>query len=186
MSILKILGLDRQADAPRTARPAEGSSPETDTVRRIIEELEGLEPKRARYIASFAFILSRVAHADLKISEEETQAMERLVVEVGRLPDEQAVLVVHMAKTQNMLFGGTENFLVTREFNKIATHDQKLALLECLFGVSAADESISTVESNEVRRIAKELLLSHADYIAARSAYRDYLAVLKDRPKTTG
>jgi uncharacterized tellurite resistance protein B-like protein len=71
---------------------------------------------------------------------------------------------------------------VTREFNRIATHEQKLALLECLFAVSAADESISTVEDNEVRQIADELRIEHPEFIAARSAFRDYLAVLKKTP----
>jgi uncharacterized tellurite resistance protein B-like protein len=186
VSILKFLGLDRPAGSSPGAPPGGGPSTETDTVRKIVAELDSLEPERARFIASFSFILSRVAHADLEISEDEIQAMERIIVEESGLPEEQAVLIVHMAKSQSLLFGGTENFLVTREFNRIATHEQKLALLECLFAVSSADDSISTVESNEVRRVASELKLTHADYIAARSAYRNYLAVLKSPPKTKG
>lgn len=181
MSIMKILGVDKAQDDP----PGGGSA-ETETVRKIVKALEGMDPERARYTAAFAFILSRVARADLDISEEETAAMEKLVRKVAGMPEEQAILVVHMAKMQSVLFGGTENFLVTREFNRIATYEQKIALLECLFGVASADNSVSTVESNEVRRISKELLLGHSDYIVARSAYRDYLAVLKDglKPKS--
>ena len=94
----------------------------------------------------------------------------------------QAVLVVHIAKSQHRLFGGTENFLVTREYSRLATHEEKLGLLECLFAVSAADESISSVEDHEVRRIAAELGLGHADFIAARTDFRQYLAVLKTPP----
>ena len=185
VSILKILGVNKAHDGMSKAHDdsTEGGSAETDTVRGIIRALEGMDRGQARYTASFAFILSRVAHADLKISEEEMAAMEKMVREVGGMPEEQAILVVQMAKMQSQLFGGTENFLVTREFNRIATPEQKFALLECLFGVASADNSVSTVESNEVRRISKELLLSHSDYVAARSAYRDYLAVLKDGPK---
>jgi uncharacterized tellurite resistance protein B-like protein len=85
-----------------------------------------------------------------------------------------------MAKTQNILFGGTENFLVTREFNRIATREQKLALVDCLFAV-AADDSISTVEENEISRICGELQLTHDDFISVRSAYREQLAVLRKR-----
>jgi hypothetical protein len=87
-----------------------------------------------------------------------------------------------MAKTQSLLFGGTENFLVTREFNKIATREQKVALLDCLFAVSSSDESISVTEDNEIRQITSELRLDHADFIAARSRYRQHLAVLKEPP----
>lgn len=83
---------------------------ETETVRRIVQHLDGLEPARARYIAAFAYILSRVARADMNISEVETREMERQVTKLSGLPAEEAVLVVQIAKTQATLFGGTENF----------------------------------------------------------------------------
>jgi uncharacterized tellurite resistance protein B-like protein len=174
MSVWKLLGLEKHKVL------AEAASAETETVRKIVNALDGMEPQRARYIAAFAYLLSRVAHADLDISPEETRVMERIVMDRGGLPEEQAILVVQMAKTQNRLFGGTENFLVTQEFNEIATREQKLALLHCLYAVSAADESISTREDNEIRNISKELLLSHQDFIDVRLEYRDYLSVLKN------
>jgi uncharacterized tellurite resistance protein B-like protein len=120
-----------------------------------------------------------VAQADMNISGEETRAMERIVHEIGGLPEEQAIIVTQMAKSQNLLFGGTENFQVTKEFGRIAGKAEKMALLECLFAVSAADESITTVESNVIRQIADELLLEHADYIEVRRRFREHLAVLK-------
>jgi hypothetical protein len=57
MSILELLGFRRGG-----SRAAAG---DTDTVRRIVGELEALPPEDARYVAAFAFILARVAHADL-------------------------------------------------------------------------------------------------------------------------
>jgi len=174
---MKFLGLSDPAHGEGRSGGAQ-----TETVRRIVDALDRLDPERARYVAAFAYNLSRVAQADMKVSREETLEMERIVRELGGLPEEQAILVVQMAKTQALLFGGTENFLVTREFNRIATREQKLALLRCLFAVSAADRSISLVEDNEVRKISRELQLEHADFIAARSAFRQYLAVLKKAP----
>lgn len=172
MSILRFLGL-AENETPASA------GAETETVRKIVDRLDRLEPDRARFVAAFAYILSRAARADLEISDEETAAMERIVSKLGGLPEEQAIIVVQMAKTQNLLFGGTENYLVTREFNRIASREEKLALLDCLFAVSAADETITTVESNVIRQIAEELLLDHADFIEVRSRFRDRLAVLK-------
>jgi uncharacterized tellurite resistance protein B-like protein len=161
------------------AAPEPKTSAETETVRKIVGALDRLEPDRARYLAGFAYILSRAARADLAVSEEETRSMEQLVARTGGLGEEQAILVVQIAKTQNLLFGATENFLVTREFNRLATRDQKLALLHCLFAVSAADESISNAEDQVVRQISRELNLEHSDYIQARSAYLSHLSVLK-------
>ena len=183
MSIWKLLGLEKrkpEKNKPEKKRDREKyASPETETVRKIVAALDRLELERARYIAAFAYLLSRVAHADLHISPEETREMEGIVVERGGLPEEQAVLVVQMAKTQSLLFGGTENFLVTREFHKIASREQQIALLHCLYAVSSADKSISTVEDHEIRKISRELKLSHQDFIAVRLAYREHLAVLK-------
>jgi len=171
MSILKFLGLG--------GAPAKAGQGDTDTVRRIAAELDRLDPDRARYIAAFAYILGRVAIADREISAAETQAMERIVAERGALPEAQAVLVVQMAKSQNTLFGGTEDFLVAREFGRMASYDQKLALLECLFIVSATDETITLAEDQEIARVALELKIEHADVVRARLARREYLSVLR-------
>jgi uncharacterized tellurite resistance protein B-like protein len=154
-------------------------SGETATVRKIVEALDQMEPDHAKFVAAFAYILSRVAHADLEVTTAETRGMERIMQEHAGLTSEEAILVVQMAKTQNLLFGGTENFLVTREFERLASHEQKLALLECLFAVSSADESISSLEDDEIRRIAGELKLENRDILEARAAYRSFLAVLK-------
>ncbi|MBZ5608976.1 MAG: TerB family tellurite resistance protein [Acidobacteriia bacterium] len=166
MSIRSFLGMDHTA----THAP----SAETETVRKVVDALNQLEPSRARFIAAFGYLLSRVANADMNISPEETRAMERIVMESGGLPEEQALIVVEMAKERAQLFGGTENFLVTREFDRIATREQKLALLDCLFAVSAAEDDISLVEDNEIRQIASELHLDHPDFISVRSAWADH------------
>jgi uncharacterized tellurite resistance protein B-like protein len=174
MSILDFLGLGKSRDV--AAAPS--VSADTETVRKIVAALESMDAEQARYIAAFAFILCRVARADLHISADETRIMERVVMERSGLPEEQAVLVVQIAKTQNILFGGTENFLVTREFNKIATHEQKITLLECLFAV-ASSEMISTVEDNEISQICAELLITHDEFVATRMKFRDQRAVLR-------
>ena len=161
-------------------RGADGQS-RTRMVREIVDALDSLDRERARYIALFAYILGRVAHADLEIDEEETREMEHQVVEYGGIPAEQAMIVVQMAKTHNQLFGGTEGYLVTREFDQTTTHDEKMELLECLFAVSASDESISSEEDSEIRKITGELHLTQRDFVAVRSRYREHLEVLKKR-----
>ncbi len=162
----------------RALRRPEREAP-SDTVRRISAAIEELPEDRATYLAAFAFILGRVANADLDISEDEVLEMERIVERVGGVPEAQAVLIVQIAKGQHRLFGQTESFLVTREFNRIATREQKLALLQCLYAVSSSDDSISVMEDNEIRAVSRELLLDHADFIAVRSSYRNQLSVLK-------
>jgi uncharacterized tellurite resistance protein B-like protein len=158
------------------------SSPDrgdTETVRRIVAELNRLDPARARHLAAFAYVLSRVAGADLHYSPEEMRRIAEIVQRMGHLPEEQAVLIAEIAKSQNRLFGGTENFLVTREFNQIATEAQRGELLDCLFAIAAADESVSGEEEQQIRQIASELGFSHQEYIKARLAYSDKRSVFK-------
>jgi uncharacterized tellurite resistance protein B-like protein len=152
---------------------------DTDTVRRIVTELDKLDPQRARYLAAFAYVLSRVAAADLHVSELETATMVGLIQRAGHLPEAQALLVVEIAKSQNRLFGGTENFLVTREFREIASDVERRELLDCLFAVSAADEAISGEEEAQIWQIASELGISHAEYIDVRLRYSDKRTVFR-------
>ncbi len=170
MSIWELLGGRGEAAA---------GAGETDTVRAIVRRLDALPPERARYLAAFAYILSRVAHADLAVSAAETRRMERILAERGHLPEAQAALAVEIAKAQSHAAGGTEDFLVTREFRQLASHEQRRELLDCLFAVSAADDSISGAEENVIRQVASELGLSRADLAAARAAWREHRTLLR-------
>ena len=171
MSFLKILGIGGEDDS----QAGEG----TATVRKIVAELETMDPGKARYVAAFAYILGRVAHADLDISEVQTRKMEEVIQLLGHLSEEQAILVVQIAKSQNRLFVHTENFLVTREFVQVSTPTQRQELLDCLFAVSAADDSITSAEEAQIRQIASELGFSHRQFVEARKIYSQHREVLK-------
>jgi uncharacterized tellurite resistance protein B-like protein len=158
---------------------AASSDGETATVRRIVARLEALPHDRARFLAGFAYVMSRAAEADFDISDAETTAMERFVIELGGIDEAQAVLVVEMAKLQARQQGQTEDFVVTREFANLATHDEKLALLRCCFAVSAADESISALEASVVNEIARELDVSREDLNAVREEFHDRLSAIQ-------
>jgi uncharacterized tellurite resistance protein B-like protein len=162
-SIRSWLGMDSPA------------TPEATPLRETLDALDHLEPERARYLAAFAYLLGRVAHADQHVSPEETAAMEALVREQGQVPQDQAMVVVQLAKASNLLFGGTANFLVAREFSALATYEQRLALLRCLFAVSVTDEAISMAEEGEIHRIANELRINHPDLVALRVEHRRHL-----------
>jgi uncharacterized tellurite resistance protein B-like protein len=179
MSILEKLGLKKSGADGSGGGPGGDGVGDTDTVRKIVASLEAMAPEQARWIAAFAYTLSRVAHADLDISADETAKMEEIVHRLGDLPEEQAVLVVQIAKSQARLFGGTENYLVTREFRDVSTREQREKLLDCLFAVSAADGSITGPEEMQIKLIAGELGFTHGELVAARSRWNDYRAVLQ-------
>ena len=168
--ILDFLGLTSSETAAGT-RPA--------AVGQIVEELSAFDANRADFLAAFAYLLGRAAHADLDISADEVRKMEEIVEEYGDLPPEQARIVVEIARRENELWGGTQNFQVAREFRRLASRDERRELLHCLFAVAAADDSISGSEEKQLRHVAEELGFSHREYIEVRSHYNDQRSVVR-------
>lgn len=155
--------------------PAATEAPVAAAMRDLVDTLEHLEPARARYVARFAYLLGRIAHADQHVSPEESRAMEALLVKEGGLTPEQALMVAGLAKASNLMFGGTADFEVAREFAASATYDEKLALVRCLFGVASVDAAISVAEESEIHRIANHFRILPHDLTALRVAHTTFL-----------
>lgn len=168
LRILEFLGL---------AAPDDSNGARTASVRRIVDALEALEPQRAQFLAAFAYLLGRVAHADLEISAEEITAMEEILSRHGDLPADQAHLVIEIVKAEHLDRGGTQNFQVAREFRQISSREQRQELLHCLFAVSAADNSISGIEERQIHQIAEELGFSRPEYVEIRSEYNQHRSI---------
>jgi uncharacterized tellurite resistance protein B-like protein len=180
----RFLGLDRGGPDPRlpsgdAAPPLPDSAAETATARRIVARLEALPREEARYLACFAYVMSRAANADFDISTDETALMERFAVEQGGLDEAQAVLVVEMAKLQARTQGSTEDFVVTREFRSISTPEQRLALVRCCFAIEAADGSITAEEASAVNEIARELDVERDDVNRIRAEFHEQLSAVQ-------
>lgn len=167
-SLFELLGFQRSS-----SRTPPGA------VQEIAARLERLGPERSRYVAAFAVVLSRVAQADLDISEPERAKMEEIVGKLGHLEPEEASMVVAIAVDHSLRSGGTEHFLATREFGERSDRSQREKLLSCLFELSAADGSISSAEENRIRQIASELGFTHREFAQARSRWNDVRDILK-------
>jgi uncharacterized tellurite resistance protein B-like protein len=181
----RFLGLDRRPETDARlpvgdqVEPTPGSAAETATARRIVARLDALPPAEARYLACFAYVMSRAAQADLDISDAETALMERFAVEYGGLDQAQAVLVVQMAKIQARTQGQTEDFVVTREFREISTVEQRLALIRCCFAIGAVDGTITAEEASVVNEIARELDVERDAVNAIRAEFHEQLSAVQ-------
>ena len=171
MSLWNWLGLAKEEADP--ANRLEG----------IESVLAGVGQERARQLACFAYILTRPARADHEVTDAEALRMQQVIVAHAGVTEEQAAAIVRVARDAARQSGGTEDFIITREYERAASREEKLHLLDCLFTIGASDASILTVEDNEIRRVASELKLEHADYIAVRRRHLEHLNVLrKDEP----
>ena len=178
MSLLKrILGLSGGDAAPAAVA--------SQSLTEIESQLGQLESEQARYTAAFAFVLARVAHADLSIDDVEVAEIRTRVAALAGLQAEQAELVAEIARTQARQLGGTDNYTVTREFRSRSSREQRVQLLECLHAVAAADGSISSAEGAEIRSIGEELGFTRNEINAVRTGWREQLAVLQGLPTSS-
>ncbi len=174
------------AAPPVPATPAPSAAGDTATVRRIVAKLEAMPPEQARLIASAAYTLARAANADLDINDKETAAIERELQAHGALDEATAVLVTEMAKLQAKTVGGTEDYVVTREFKALASQEQKLQVLRACFAIGAANGTISAEETAVVNQIAGELDIDDATLNAIRADYHEQLSSVQEIRRVTG
>jgi len=175
-SLLRFLGLDLDDH---------DTSPKNEAISAIADALGSLEPEQAQFYATFAYLLARVAGADLRIDDGEKREMERILVQVADVTLAEAELVTRIAGTQMSELGATHNYLVTRRFGEIGNTADKIRLLECLCAVAAADDCITGEESTEIISIALELGLDRTQALAVRSQWKDKLAEFKRLPGET-
>ena len=171
--------------APRPAPTTPDPAGDTATVRRIVGKLEAMPPEQARLVASAAYILARAANADLVISDEETAVMEEALQRDDALDEATAVLVVEMAKLQAKTVGGTEDYVVTREFKGLATYDQRMSVLRACFLIGAANGSISAEESAVADEIANELDIEPATLAAMRAEFAEQMSAIQQMRRMT-
>jgi uncharacterized tellurite resistance protein B-like protein len=185
----RIFGADHEPAADKVEAalaPVATTAGDTATVRRIVARLEAMPPEQARLAASAAYTIARAANADLSISQEEMAVIERQLQEHGLLDEPTAVLVAEMAKLQATTVGGSEDYVVTREFKALSTPEQRLDIVRACFAVGAASGSISAEETAIVNEIASELDVEAADLNAVRAEFHEQLSAVQEVRRIAG
>jgi tellurite resistance protein len=171
---------EQAADTAEAAlTKAAATTGQTETVQHVVAQLESLPPERARLVASAAYTLARAAQADLDISDDEMAIIQDALQTRGALDESTAHLVAELVKLQARTVGGTEDYVVVREFAAIANDQQKQDILRACFLVSAANGSISAEESAEVNQIANELGLDPAVVSGIRAEFHERLSAVQ-------
>lgn len=182
----KTNDLNAPSAAAASSASAQTAAGDTATVRRIVAKLEAMPLEQARLIASAAYTLARAAHADLAISDEETAAIERELQAHQSIDEATAILVTQMAKLQARTVGGTEDFVVTREFKALSSEAQRIDVLRACFAIGAASGTISAEETAVVNQIAEELDIEDATLNTIRAAFHEQLSAVQQIRKITG
>ncbi len=173
MSLLRFLGLGGTG----TRRDAEPES-----LIEIERSLDALPPEEARLVAAFAYLLARIAGADLRTDASERISMAERLATFGGVGSEQAKLLADTAVEAEALHGSSDDHLVARAFRDMTSDEERRRLLRCLYAVAAADETITTAEDNEIFDVATAIGVDRTDVIAIRSEWKQYLGSMKALP----
>lgn len=174
MSLLRFLGLGTVTD---------GRNAEPDSLTEIGAHLDSLPPGEARLVAAFAYLLARVAGADLRTEHREREAIAHRLETFAEIDSDRARILADTAIASAGLHGASDNHLVARAFRDMTDRTERLRLLRCLYAVAAADENITTAEDNEIFEVATAIGVEHIDVVTLRSEFKTYLGSMKALPR---
>ncbi len=131
----------------------------------------GLEMKlpveQLNYLTLFGGLLVRVAYADGDISLNEKKEIKHQLKQLAVFRSEELELIMTVIEDQALK--GLDRFRLTSELFKVSNREQRLQLLDCLFGLAVTDDrQLLHQEIEEIRSIAYALSLSHKDFISAK------------------
>jgi len=113
-------------------------------------------------------LMARVSNIDRKTTTAEIGAMIEAMQKGWKISSDAAAFVAEVAVSASSL--EVDYFRMTREFFTNTTNEERVQLLDVLFAVAAADGEISLTETEEIRRIASGLKLTHRQFINAKLA----------------
>jgi uncharacterized tellurite resistance protein B-like protein len=145
-------------------------------------QLDALPPEEARFVAAFAYLLARIAGADLRTDSVERDSIAQRLEAFAEIDHDLAGILADTAIRAATDHDATDDHLVARSFRDMSEQPERIRLIRCLYAVAAADEEISTVEDNEIYEIAKAIGINHTDVISLRLEHKKYLVALKAHP----
>ncbi|HET7089386.1 MAG TPA: TerB family tellurite resistance protein [Anaerolineae bacterium] len=111
-------------------------------------------------------LAAQVAHVGDGIDEKEKDAIARTIGTYWSLRPEHAMLVAEVAASEASR--GLDNFRVARELFEVTTEEERLRLIDGLFGVARSHSKVSYEQIENIRNVAALLKLSHDQFIDAK------------------
>lgn len=141
--------------------------------RRVLKKIElksahskiptNLPEEKLYFICLVGTLMAAVAHVDEHFDPAEKKALKRCLTDQFSLKGKELTLLFDVVEEQARQ--GFDFHEVATELNRIASYNDRIHLMECLFEVSIADGKMSHEEAEEVRRITKALRIPHKTFI---------------------
>lgn len=130
-----------------------------------------LADEKKRQLCLAAGLLARISAVDSGISEDEKQVIKDVLAAGWDLSEQEAEVVAEISCDRTLR--GLDYFRLTRGFFECTSLDERRNFIKCLFAIANASEKTSFDETEEIRKIAKSLKLSHRDFIDAKLTIPD-------------
>ncbi len=145
----------------------------------VRSELIGADEETVLVVTAIVGLLGVVAYADSNYSiEEQARVREELARINGMTPS--GVDAICAALERHILEIATvQSPRYSRVLHELADPELRLQVLEMLVALAAADQTITSAETNVMRQITTALGLTQRDYNSAQAKYKDRLAVLR-------
>jgi uncharacterized tellurite resistance protein B-like protein len=118
-----------------------------------------------------AGLLARISAVDSDISEDEKQTIKDVFSTQWGLSEKQAHIVTQISCDRTLR--GLDYFRLSRGFFDCTSLDERRNFIKCLFKIANASEKTSYDETEEIRKIATSLKLTHKDFIEAKLTIPD-------------
>ena len=159
----------------------DGDSPDSkdpiaDAVR---DQLPDADAEYRTVVTAITGLLACVAYADGVYDPREADLVRSALQRFDGLSAEATDVIARVVERSIGSATASGHQRWVRDLKELTSRSQRVELLELLVELAAADEELSSVEANYLRRLTDAMGLSQADYNSLQSRHRDKLTVLK-------
>jgi uncharacterized tellurite resistance protein B-like protein len=144
--------------------------------RRVLKKIElkskhskiptNLSEEKLYLLCLIGTLMATIAHVDEQFDPAEKKALKHCLAEQFSLKGKELALLFEVVEEQARQ--GFDFHEVVTEMNRVASFNDRIHLMECLFEVSIADGEMAHEEVEEVRRITKALRIPHKTFIECK------------------
>jgi uncharacterized tellurite resistance protein B-like protein len=111
-------------------------------------------------------LMAKVAHVDREVTDDEYESMARAIETYWQVSPQLAAFVAEVAVSA--VDETYDSFRMTRELMECTTEDERRKFLDVMFAIANSDGQISYDETEEIRKIARGISLTHKDFIDSK------------------
>ena len=144
--------------------------------RRVLKKIElksshskistNLPEERLYFVCLVGTLMATIAHVDDHFDPAEKKALKRCLADQFSLKGKELTLLFEVVEDQARQ--GFDFHEVATELNRVASYNDRIHLMECLFEVAIADGEMAHGEAEEIRRITKALRIPHKTFIECK------------------